>query len=231
MSALRIATTVALVTVVQEPGKSLAPVPQPAASQPAPRAAPGPTCSCHWTRPLPNPGSRPNRHIPYPSPHSSHTSHQPPHKSRMSPLLPCPHYCPGLLVPLLLLQLAFLCRSMLGLLLLFPSCLVSFSLLTHIRFSLLENNLHQNVAQKRSLEDQLQGIVAARVGQRLHPAVGHGTLLALGREPRCECFLGVRRLTICPATHITRGSSGATCPAAPIRPIPPGDTGPAVRSP
>jgi hypothetical protein len=43
---------------------------------------------------------------------------------------------------------------------------VFFSLITHIRFSLLENNLHQNVAQKPSSENQVQGILAAQVGQR-----------------------------------------------------------------
>jgi hypothetical protein len=42
----------------------------------------------------------------------------------------------------------------------FPFSFVFFSLITHIRFSLLENNVHQNVAQNPSSENQVQGILA-----------------------------------------------------------------------
>ncbi len=84
----------------------------------------------------------------------------------------------GLLLLLILLQFAFLRRSTLGCFLLFPFPFVFFSLITHIRFSLLENDLHQNVAQEPSSENQVQGNVAAQVGQCPDPAVGNGTLLA-----------------------------------------------------
>jgi hypothetical protein len=98
---------------------------------------------------------------------------------------------------------------MLGRFLLFPFPFVFFSLITHIRFSLLGNNLHQNVAQNPSSENQVQGIVAAQVGQRPNPAVGNGKLLARGQDPRRACFFAVRRLTIRPAAHIARGPRGA----------------------
>jgi hypothetical protein len=68
-------------------------------------------------------------------------------------------------------------------LLLFPFPFVFFSLITHIRFSLLENNLHQNVAQNPSSENQVQGNEAAQVRQCLNPAVGNGTLPAWGQDP------------------------------------------------
>jgi len=84
--------------------------------------------------------------------------------ARMSPALQRVRDEPGssfLILLLLLLQSAFLLRSTLGRFLLFPFSFVFFSLITHIRFSLLENNLHQNVALNPSSEDQVQGIVAA----------------------------------------------------------------------
>jgi hypothetical protein len=72
----------------------------------------------------------------------------------------------GSFVLLLFFQSAFLLRSMLGLLPLFSRSLVFFSLITHIRFSLFEYNLYQNVAQNPSSENQVQGIVTAQGRQR-----------------------------------------------------------------
>ena len=67
--------------------------------------------------------------------------------SRMSPARQRVRDEPCSLVFLLFLQFAFLRRSTLGLFLLFLFSFVFFSLITHIRFSLLEDNLHQNVAR------------------------------------------------------------------------------------
>jgi hypothetical protein len=125
--------------------------------------------------------------------------------ARLSPALQRVRDEPGssvfLLLLLFLLQPAFLLRGTLGCFLMFPFSFVFFSLITHIRFSVLENHLHQNAAQNPSSENQVQGIVAAQVGQRSSPAVGNGTLLARGQDPRRACFFAVRRLTIRPAVH------------------------------
>lgn len=87
----------------------------------------------------------------------------------------------------LLLQFAFLLRSTLGCFLLFPLSFVFFSLITHTRFSLLEDHLHQNVAQNPSSERQVQGIVAAQVGQRPLAA----SVARLGMVGECENLLRV----------------------------------------
>ncbi len=155
--------------------------------------------------------------------------------SRMSPALRRVRDEPGLsvlsLLLLLLFQPAFFLRSTLGRFLMFPFSFVFFSLITHIRFSLLENNRHQNIAQKPTSENQVQGIVAARAGQRPNPAAGNRTLLARGPDPRRACLFAARPLTVRPAAHIARGLRGAAFPAAPTRPTPPGDAGLAAGSP